>query len=91
MANSIPIVPRAKYVVAQERANSNRTGSGLYLPSDTTRGSYYTVVAIGKNIKTLEVGDTVLVRDTTEVVSVTVGSNKYQIIDNKNIIATIKE
>lgn len=87
---SVKIQPLADYVVAQTEQPASKTASGLYLPdSATEKPKTATVVAVGKQVMDVKVGDRILYKNDFEATSVKVDGEVYIIIFCKNIIATV--
>jgi chaperonin GroES len=87
---AIPINPLADYVVAEAEAASNKTASGLYLPeSATEKPKIAKVLAAGKEVKNLKVGDRILYKgySTTDV---KVDGNEYILVKEEDVLATVK-
>lgn len=87
---SVPIQPLADYVVAQPEAAEAKTASGLYLPdSAKEKPKTSKVVAVGKEVKSVKVGDRILYKSysTTEV---KLGSDEYILVKEEDVLATVK-
>jgi chaperonin GroES len=85
-----PIQPLADNIVAQAEEAASKTASGLYIPdSATEKPKVAKVVAIGKTVKELKVGDRIVYKaySTTDV---KVGSEEYIIVKEENVLATVK-
>ena len=87
---SVPIQPLADYVVAQAEEAQAKTASGLYLPENAQeKPKVAKVVAVGKEVKSVKVGDKVLYKSysTTEV---KLGKDEYILIKEEDVLATVK-
>lgn len=87
---SVPIQPLADYVVVQQEAAKAKTVSGLYLPDNAQeKPKVANVLAIGKEVKSLKVGDKVIYKSysTTEV---KIGSEEYMLVKEEDVLATVK-
>ena len=87
---SVPIQPLSDYVVCQSEAAQSKTASGLYLPDNAQeKPKTAKVLAIGKNVKQIKVGDKVLYKSysTTDV---KLGSEEYILVKEEDILATVK-
>jgi chaperonin GroES len=85
-----PIQPLADNIVAQAEEAASKTASGLYIPdSATEKPKVAKVVAIGKTVKELKVGDRIVYKaySTTDV---KVGSEEYIIVKEEDVLATVK-
>ena len=87
---STPLQPLADNIVAVQEEAQSKTASGLYLP-DAAKEKPKTakVVAIGKEVKQLKVGDRIIYKSysTTEV---KVGKEDYIIVKEEDVLATVK-
>mgnify|MGYP001115389789 CR=1 FL=1 len=85
---SAKVQPLAEYVVVVAEEAPNKTASGLYLPGGAAeKPKIAKVVAAGKAVQDVKVGDRVLY--TYETTTVKVDGEAYIIIDQKNLIATV--
>jgi chaperonin GroES len=87
---SVNIQPLADYVVAQQEIAATKTASGLYLPETATeKPKTAKVVAVGKEAKTVKVGDRILFKSysTTDV---KLDGKEYMLIKEEDILATVK-
>lgn len=87
---SVPIQPLADYVVAEAEEVQAKTTSGIILPdSSTEKPKSAKVLAVGKDVKNVKVGDNVIYGgySTTEV---KVGGKDYLLIKEENIYATVR-
>lgn len=85
-----PITPLADNVVAEAVEASTKTASGLYLPdSASEKPKIAKVVAVGKEVKELKVGDKIVYKSysTTEV---KVDTTEYIIVKEEDVLATVK-
>jgi chaperonin GroES len=87
---SVNIQPLADYVVAQQEEAAKKTASGLYLPETAAeKPKTAKVVAVGKDVKALKVGDRILFKayGTTDV---KVDGQEYMLIKEEDVLATVK-
>lgn len=85
-----PIQPLGDNIVAQTEEAVGKTASGLYIPeSATEKPKVAKVVAVGKLVKELKVGDKIVYKSysTTDV---KVGSDEYIIVKEEDVLATVK-
>lgn len=88
---AIPIQPMEEYVVVQTEEATNKTASGLYLPeSAKEKPKTAKVVAVGKDVHQVKVGDRVIYKNEYEATTVKVNKDDYTLVYKKNIIATVK-
>jgi chaperonin GroES len=87
---SVKVQPLAGYVVAQAEEAQTKTASGLYLPGGATeKPKVAKVVAVGKEVEDVKVGDRILYKNEYESTNVKVDGEEYIIIYYKNIVATV--
>jgi chaperonin GroES len=87
---SVKVQPLAGYVVAQAEEAQTKTASGLYLPGGATeKPKVAKVVAVGKEVEDVKVGDRILYKNEYESTNVKVDGDEYIIIYYKNIVATV--
>ena len=87
---SAPISPLGDFIVAQGLEATNKTTSGLYIPdSAAEKPKVAKVVAVGKLVKELKVGDKIVYKSysTTDV---KVGTEEYIIVKEEDVLATVK-
>lgn len=87
---SVPIQPLADYVVAQPEEAQTKTASGFYLPDNAKEKPQTSrVVAVGKDVKNVKVGDRILYKSysTTEVKH---DGADYILVKEEDILATVK-
>lgn len=88
---AVPITPMPEYIVVQTEEAATKTASGIYLPdSAAEKPKTAKVVAVGKNVAEVKVGDRILYKSEYEATGVKVGKDEYTVVDRKNIIATVK-
>lgn len=88
---AVQIQPQAEYIVAQHKAAETKTASGFYLPDGAKeKPKEAIVVAVGKAVDGVKVGDKVIYKNTYEATDVKQGNDEYVIIYYKNIVATVK-
>lgn len=86
---SITIKPLADYVVVQQEEPETKTASGIYLPTQSQeKPKIATVLAVGKDVKEVKVGDRVVYGgySNTEIKQ---GGQEYLLIKEENIFATV--
>ena len=87
---SVKVQPLAGYIVAQAEEAQTKTASGLYLPGGATeKPKVAKVVAVGKEVDDIKVGDQILYKNEYEATNVKVDGEEYIIVYQKNIIATV--
>ena len=87
---SVPIQPLADYVVALPEEAETKTASGFYVPeSAKEKPKTSQVVAVGKDVKSVKVGDRIVYGGYTNT-DIKVDGKDYQIIKEENIYATVK-
>lgn len=85
------INPMPEYVVVQAEKAESKTRSGLYLPeSAQEKPKTARVVAVGKAVEDVKVGEQVIYKNEYEATTVKSGDQEYIVIDKRNIIATVK-
>ena len=87
---SVKINPLAEWVVAQPVAQAAKTASGLYLTESAKEKPVTAkVLAVGKDVKSVKVGDKVLYKEysTTEV---KLEADEYILVKQEDILATVK-
>ena len=89
---SFSIQPMADYIVVQPEESASKTASGLYLPQNAQEKSKIAkVIAVGKGIADVKVGDRVIYKNEYEATTVKMGAEEYILDFWKNIIATVKK
>ena len=87
---STPLQPLGDYVVAVGEEAKTRTASGIYLPEKAAeKPKTAKVVAVGPAVKQVKNGDRIVYKSfsTTEV---KVGSEEYILVEEKDVLATVK-
>ena len=88
---SVPIHPLADYVVAQQEEAESKTASGLYLPEKAAeKPKTAKVLAVGKKVDDIKVGDRIIYKSYSST-DVKVDGVDYLIIDEEDILATVKQ
>lgn len=88
---SVKIQPLTDYVVVKKEEAESKTAGGILLPdSAREKPVFATVVAVGKDVQDVKVGDRIIYKNEYEATAVKDGVDEYNIIFKKNIIATIK-
>lgn len=87
---SVKVQPLAGYVVVQTEEAQTKTASGLYLPGGAAeKPKVAKVVAVGREVADVKVGDRVLYKNEYEATTVKVDGEEYTIVFEKNLIATV--
>lgn len=87
---SVKVQPLDEYVVAVAEEAQTKTASGLYLPGGAAeKPKVAKVVAVGKAVAEIKVGDRILYKNEYEATNVKVDGEAYIIIYARNIIATV--
>lgn len=87
---SSPLQPLGDYVVAQAEEAESKTKSGLYLPDNAKeKPKTAKIVAAGPLARQVKAGDRIVYKSfsTTEV---KVGGTEYILVEEKDILATVK-
>ena len=86
----VKINPLDDRIVAQQLEAQTKTASGLYLPdSAQEKPKVAKVVAVGKNVKDVKVGDQIIYKEYSAT-EVKVESDKYLIVKEEDVLATVK-
>ena len=81
----------ADYIVVQAEEAAIKTASGLYLPGNAQeKPKTAKVVAIGKDVSEVKVGDRIIYKNEYEATNVKSGKDEYTLVLKSNIIATVK-
>jgi chaperonin GroES len=86
---SVALKPLATHIVAVREAAETKTASGLYLPDAAKEKPVVAkVVAVGKDVAEVKVGDTVIYKEysTTELKR---GGEEYLIVKEEDVLAVI--
>jgi len=87
---SVKIQPLAEYVVAQLEAAETKTASGIILPEAATeKPKTAKVVAIGKKVADVKVGDRIIYKSFSST-EVKVDGQDYILVEEEDILATVK-
>ncbi len=87
---NVKVQPLDEYVVAVAEEAQTKTASGLYLPGGAAeKPKVAKVVAVGKAVAEVKVGDRILYKNEYEATNVKVDGEAYIIIYARNIIATV--
>ena len=85
------IQPMADYIVVQAEEAALKTASGLYLPGNAQeKPKTAKVIAIGKDVSEVKVGDRIIYKNEYEATNVKSGKDEYTLVLKSNIIATVK-
>ncbi|HVX24583.1 MAG TPA: co-chaperone GroES [Candidatus Saccharimonadales bacterium] len=88
---STPLQPLGDYLVATQEEAETKTASGLYLPDQAQeKPKTAKVMAVGKNVTDVKVGDRIIYKNDYETTTVKIASQEYIVIYMKNVIATVK-
>ena len=89
MSVKVNIKPLADYVVVQQEQAETKTASGLYLPTQAQeKPKVAKVIAVGKEVKEVKVGDRVVYGGYSNV-EVKQDGKDYIVIKEENIYATV--
>ncbi|HET9174136.1 MAG TPA: co-chaperone GroES [Candidatus Saccharimonadales bacterium] len=89
---STPLQPLGDYVVAQAEEAPTKTASGILLTASATeKPKTAKVLAVGKDVKQIKVGDSIIFKPyaTTEV-KLNFGKDEYVLVKEEDIVATVK-
>ena len=87
---AVPISPLGDNIVAQTEEATSKTASGFFIPeSATEKPKTAKIVAIGKAVKELKVGDRIVYKSYSST-DVKVGSDDYIIVKEEDVLATVK-
>ncbi len=87
---STPLQPLGDYVVAQGEEVQTKTASGFLLPEKSTeKPQTAKVVAVGKEVKNVKVGDKIVYKGYSNT-DVKVGDTDYILVKEEDILATVK-
>ena len=85
-----PLQPLADYVVTVAEEAASKTTSGLYLPDNATeKPKTAKVVAIGKDVSQVKVGDRVVYK-TYSTTDIKVNKEEYILVKEEDILAIVK-
>lgn len=85
------IHPMEDYIVVQPEEAQTKTASGLYLPGNAQeKPKTAKVLAVGKDVSEVKVGDRIIYKNEYEATNVKVGKDEYTLVFKKNVIATVK-
>ena len=88
---SVKVQPLGDYVVVVAEEAQTKTASGLYLPNGAAeKPKVAKVVAVGKQVADVKVGERVLYKNEYEATNVKIDKDEYIIIKQDNIVATVK-
>lgn len=86
---STPVKPLADRIVAVKEEPQTKTASGLYLPEAAKeKPSIAKVVAIGKEVKEVKVGDRIVHKEYSAT-TVKVDQDEYLIVSEEDVLATV--
>ncbi len=84
------INPLADWIVAEGLKAEAKTASGLYLPDNVKEKSKIaTVLAIGKDVKTLKKGEKIVYKEFTDT-KLKIDSTEYILVKEEDVLATVK-
>lgn len=87
---SVPIQPLGDNIVAQPLEAETKTKSGLYIPGGAQeKPKVVKVVAVGKEVKTVKVGDQIIFKGYSQT-DIKVEGIDYIIVKEEDVIATVK-
>ncbi len=86
---SAPLKPLADRIVAVREEAETKTASGLYIPDAAKEKSVMAkVVAVGKDVKEVKVGDRVVYKEYS-VTELKTDGKEYLIIKEEDVLATL--
>ena len=86
---SVKVQPLSDYVVAQAEEAQTKTAAGLYLPEKSAeKPKVAKVVAVGKEVKQLKVGDRILYKSYSPT-EVKVEGEDYILVKEEDVLATV--
>ena len=84
------ISPLADYIVAHPEEAQTKTASGILLAaSSQEKPKTVKVVAVGKDVKSVKVGDRIIHKSFTTT-EVKIGKDDFIIVKEEDVIATVK-
>ena len=87
---SVGIHPLNDRIVAEQLQPKAKTASGLYLPdSAQEKPKAAKVVAVGKNVKDVKVGDHILCKEYSDT-KVRVDAKEYLIVKEEDVLAIVE-
>lgn len=88
---SVPIKPMADYLVLAPDEAQEKTKSGLYIPAASQeKTAVMKVMAVGAGVKTVKVGEKVIVRDDySNNKDIKIGKDSYMLAPELNVIAKV--
>ena len=87
---SVNIQPLGDYLVAEPEEAPTKTASGLYLPEKAAeKPKAAKVVAVGKDVKQVKVGDRILYKSYSPT-EVKVDGKEYLLVKEEDVLATLK-
>lgn len=87
---SVKVQPMTGYVVAVGEEAQTKTASGLYLPGGAAeKPKVAKVIAVGAGVEGIKAGDRILYKNEYEATNVKIDGEEYNIIDQRNIVATV--
>ena len=85
------IQPMADYIVVQAEVAQTKTASGLYLPGNAQeKPKTAKVMAVGKDVTEVKVGDRVIYKNEYEATTVKQGKEEFILVFRANVIAIVK-
>jgi chaperonin GroES len=87
---SVKIQPLPDYIVAQPESAQTKTTSGILLTENAQeKPKIAQILAIGKNVKELKVGDRIIYKSysTTDL---KLGLDEYILVKEEDVLATVK-
>lgn len=86
---SAPLKPLADRIVAVREEAETKTASGLYIPEAAKEKSVLAkVVAVGKDVKEVKVGDRIVYKEYS-VTELKTDGREYLIIKEEDVLATL--
>ena len=86
---SVALKPLSAHVVAQREAAESKTASGLYLPDAAKEKPVVAkVVAVGKDVKEVKVGDRVVYKEYAPT-ELKTGGEEFLILKEEDVLAIL--
>jgi chaperonin GroES len=86
---SVALKPLADRIVAVREEAENKTASGLYLPDEAKEKPVVAkVVAVGKDVKEIKVGDRIVYKEYSPT-ELKTGGQEYLIVKEEDVLATL--
>lgn len=87
---STKLVPLSDHVVAIKEAAKTKTESGILLGEAKTKPNIAHVLATGKDVKEVKIGDRVVYKN-YEVVEITIEEKKFLVLKEESILTKLED